>query len=123
MTNQSQQTAEEAMPQSAALTFIKRKAEVVGEGTQPEVKRSSRQPTMTKTSPVADTAEPKQPVTLRRAQPPFEPFSTRIRRDLKRQLKRLSHRREDEGIEVCTVQQFVDEALTTWLQQQPDREA
>ena len=47
------------------------------------------------------------------------PFSTRIRRDYKQRLKRLSHSREEAEAEVCTVQQFVEEAIEAWLKKQP----
>lgn len=45
----------------------------------------------------------------------YEPFSTRVRRDLKRQLKRISLDREYEGHASFTTQALVEEALIDWL--------
>ena len=50
----------------------------------------------------------------------YKPFSTRIRADLKRQLKRLSHRREDTNHEIRHVQDFIEQAVVEWLERQED---
>lgn len=50
----------------------------------------------------------------------YKPLSTRIRSDLKRKLKRLSYDREDAGHDVRHVQDFIEEALTQWLDRQAD---
>jgi len=52
--------------------------------------------------------------------PAYQPFSTRLRCDLKRRLKRLSHYREDAGHEAWSVQEFVELAISDWLDRQDE---
>lgn len=50
----------------------------------------------------------------------YQPFSTRIRSDLKRRLKRLSFHREEQEAEIKSVQHFVEEAIIQWLDSQDE---
>ena len=111
-------------PTSAALKFVKNaqaepsvnKASLHEEKVveiQPEVKPASS------TKPSRRKAELK--ATNSKAVPiAYLPLSTRIRADLKRRLKRLSHAREDCGHEIKSIQQFFELALIEWLDSQDD---
>ncbi|MCA9168464.1 MAG: hypothetical protein KDB23_12395 [Planctomycetales bacterium] len=104
----------EEMPRSAALDFVSRK------------KGGGRTTPVTATLPMHEESVPNSigsPPTTQIATATgrvYDPFTTRVRRDIKRQLKRLSYHREETGHEVRSVQQFVELALTEWLERQED---
>ena len=104
-------TAREA-PTSAALKFVQKS------NSEP-ANQIDTQPS--DVSPKATTTrKPRRQASQRSEKPTYQPFSTRLRSDLKRRLKRLSYEREEQDAEVKSVQQFVEEAILKWLDSQDD---
>ena len=112
MTINSSPTANEATPPSAALKFVQKSK------TKPTTRTDAVQ--RHQSSPETTTRTPRRQVAKQVEKPTYQPFSTRLRSDLKRRLKRLSYEREEQDAEVKSVQQFVEEAILKWLDSQDD---
>ncbi|MCA9214318.1 MAG: hypothetical protein KDB27_14700 [Planctomycetales bacterium] len=111
MTKNLPPTAETSTPTSAALKFVqKSNSQLANHSDGNHNTPSSEDATRRKRR-----QSPKQP---RKVKPTYQSFSTRIRSDLKRRLKRLSHEREEQDAEIKSVQQFVEEAVLMWLDEQ-----
>ena len=107
MTKEAVQSNEtEEMPTSTALRFVKRKQEQDSKACEEILAHSDETSMPAKPKPklkatvAPESKEVVSPTPASKKARIYEPFSTRIRHDLKRQLKRLSHKREDEGHEV-----------------------
>lgn len=117
---------ETQLPSSAALEFVLAKT-----ADEPMRDEQGEEPTVTIERKNAVNGNQPKPKLTPKTEPTktssndrtLVPFSTRIRRDYKQRLKRLSHSREEAEAEVCTVQQFVEEAIADWLKKQPDRKS
>lgn len=112
---------ESETPTSAALKFVQQSNARRSNDNGTEQSNTSPAITKTPTAPKKRSAKTRKPsATVPTVEAPYQPFSTRLRSDLKRRLKRLSHEREDQGAEVKSVQQFVEEAILMWLESQED---
>lgn len=119
MTKDLSPTAEPITPTSAALKFVQKSSARPNNSGIADQEDSSLQGTTD--VPKKRTRKSKQPpASMQTVKAVYQPFSTRLRSDLKRRLKRLSHDREDRDAEVKSVQQFVEEAILLWLDAQED---
>ena len=108
-------------PQSAALAFVKKSnAGLTAESGSPRRRRSESKEQVHKERSELPPQDWQAASTSRTRKPTYLPFSTRIRADLKRRLKRLSHHREDQGYEQFAVTDFVEEAIMAWLDRQEE---
>ena len=110
MTVNSSPTANETTPTSAALKFVQNSK------TKPAARSERAQSQQLSSETTARTSRRR--VAKQVEKPTYQPFSTRLRSDLKRRLKRLSYEREEQDAEVKSVQQFVEEAVLMWLDSQ-----
>ena len=110
MTTNSSPTVNEATPTSAALKFVQKSK------TKPTARTDETQRHQSSSETTDRT--PRRRVPQQVEKPTYQPFSTRLRSDLKRRLKRLSYEREEQDAEVKSVQQFVEEAILMWLDSQ-----
>ena len=103
----------ETMPPSAAIDFVKRQ-------TSSKSKKGPVDDDDSVNETEKQVNDSDRTIDQRKMKPVYQPFSTRLRLDLKRRLKRLSHYREDIGHETQSVTQFVEEALLEWLEHQEE---
>lgn len=110
----------DTMPPSAAINFVKRQANPKSRQRLTADDASAQPPRngQPDTEDSDDTSNVRS--NQRKMKPVYQPFSTRLRLDLKRRLKRLSHYREDIGHETQSVTRFVEEALLAWLEHQEE---
>ena len=114
------------MPPATALKFVASKKQKVSkadsESRKPGEKAATTEPTALEEKQHERPTDRTGRKSVDKKRLRYEPFSTRLRDDIKRRLKRLSHFREDNDHEVRTVQQFVNEALIQWLAKQDEPE-
>ena len=83
-----------------------------------KVEGDERKSAPTERSNSKPSRKPREKVEAATTRPVYEPFSTRLRADLKRQLKKLSHQREDAGHRDYKIQHLVERAIQEWLAKQ-----
>lgn len=112
MALKSQQTVEETVRPSPALLWTKKKVSSTGgEGQLAENPAKTKKPANRQPRPVAKPDVQLQQFVVAK----YVLFSTKARRSVQEKLADLRHLRVKSGHEICTIKQFIEEALNLWF--------